>query len=622
MRHSASLVLSMLLCGPALASALPAHTGLTFRYLMDEKSGTTLNDSSGHGNNVAFANGPSGSWGAGGLPAWSADGGLTFANGDKYLIVPAAANNIRTVQVVFAGGVQTGLATSGVRAGYTMPQTNTPIGSNSVYLQFSPNYDGTVEPYGGWGTQFVSYYVNGQPTSTGEGCAIDNGLHVLGAVIEGDSGQITTYLDGRRCGDVTAAHYSAAALTGHWTIGGAGGANGRSEINNGFIGTIYEAEGSTSASSARQMAVSAAALRAYALSKGARSSIAEGPSPSGPVIYSLGESVDRGNGLRSPAATNFTVDAASELSALTRQPWTGIADGSDSASTYTMTTVCATKFLAMAHNALAPRIAVLHDHGNGDAPGGGYNPWPNVPDDDGTTSIRRQAMQDVISMAACARKLKTAGYTVFYTTRISSGSGVDTVKDIHNPLLRKYAGLFDGVIDLATDPRLGADNAGGDSARGGPNSTTCRGGSPYQSDETHPTACGQSILGHEVVAAIEDSFGRRSQVVKSVASATYDMAPSDLEATIMLSAPAASFTLTQAGGLLQGARIVTLVNRGRSAVTVDTGSESDGGPQDKFVNGTTSTSYLLPGGQARSFLISFSGDAAGSNSILVQAPKP
>ena len=126
-------------------------------------------------------------------------------------------------------------------------------------------------------------------------------------------------------------------------------------------------------------------------------------------------------------------------------------------------------------------------------------------------------------------------------------------------------------------------------------------------------------MGYEVAMAIEDELGRRRHAARTVTSAAV-MSPADLEATVVLPARATRFTLTQTGGLLDGARLVTLANPGREAVTVVAGTESNGGPQDVFVNGTTRTTYLLPPGQARSFVVRFDGDAAGSNSILVEAP--
>ncbi len=597
--------------GPALGAldarfAEPgaAGTGLLERLFFNETSGTRLNDSSGNG--CAATIPPGG-------PTLS-NGGLSFTAGKTAAVpLPACVTGVKTIEVVVAGGVLTPRVFGApLRDGY--PTMLGYAAGAGVSLQAAQTYAG-VSAQQGYGTHWLQYHQSGARTQT-LAAAIDNGLHVVGLVMDPAGPAIRVYLDGVRQGYTLAPAAAAAiSLSGiTWELGGSTATSGCTVTNCGWGGGIYGAAFSATAYSAAQMAQDSAAWHYAMQAKGVSSSRAFGLQTAQEVILGGDESVGSGHGLSNQATMNFEYLAARGMNAAyPTEHWFGIANGADNGNGYDIALDCPVEANAVEQGATL-KFFVFNAHANTASEGTGAYATGNTtyPGLAGATDRRNYiavaqeaAARDVQALRNCMGE--APGWHGIIATAIG-GPAVASGAIDYDPIVRQpynatirtlaaAAGLI--VFDPANETRFGADQAGASAAA----AAGCSGGPCYQTrDDNHPTIAGQTVLADELEAVIAD--WRQSRKPRTA---------TEPAALIMENPDIAGYfrtghavTLRPCGGLPNGTRMATIQNTGDAAITISTSDEYLGRTLDQIDGAPT---YDLPAGAQRSFRVMWDGVA-------------
>ena len=272
-----------------VAAPFAPDPGLLARYLLTEHNGTTVHDVSGHRADIALTTaGVRANWAPRiGLPAWTADGGLSFGPGAAPLAVPAAVQGVHTVEVVIgqAANYRAPTAATGT------PRQSAPVAygrtrGNAPMLLLSPTYWGSPAAHQGVFDTYVSPFMLGATAATGTLAEIDGGIHVLALTITA-SGAMAVSLDGVSTANITTPPPPAAPATdGAWTLGGTPfGLHDLPWSATGFRGTIYGASFSNTLLTPAQIAQDARAWRSAAARKGANlaATAADRPGTVGPL---------------------------------------------------------------------------------------------------------------------------------------------------------------------------------------------------------------------------------------------------------------------------------------------------------------------------------------------------
>ena len=586
-------------------------TGLMARYLFLEGTGHILNDSSGNGNNISFSD-------LSIAPEWNADGSLTW-NGSttNYIPVAAAVQNAGTITVIVGNAVEA------AAPGATIPiSCNVPLGESGIvtagapYLRFCTTFNGSYSGHAyaqGYGTKYITAVQGGQIPNFGySGPGIDNGIHVVSI----EPATMTVYEDGVKLASNLQRSPAMVASPASGLIYDLGGARG--EISGlGYVGRIYGAEFSTTVYSAAQQHRDYIAWNHLNDLKGGRLSPRYGPLKIHTVIeLTKGESVAFGHNLPSAASQNFTVIGAMYLhAAYPALTFEGIADGSDAATGFTLAQVAQRQLTALSRTGV--NLVAFHDHANSSSVGSGAFVGSGVgaPWTVGDTTGAANAMADMAGESGAVAGANAAlpvGASRWLSEKWTdeSSSGNDALKDVINPLIRNVGPkLFDAVVDPATDARFGANGASMSSATnctldaGGPKRAT------FQPDHTHPTLCGQQLLGHMKAAVEALTFFNAPFRPDSIAVASYTMWLPYLGRLIRRSATGAALTLMPCDGFLGGTVVIRLVNTGSVPDTIVATTEYNGGARD-LVDGSATIS-LPADRRPRSLIARFAGDTTG-----------
>ena len=325
-----------------------------------------------------------------------------------------------------------------------------------------------------------------------------SGFHVLTYTLAapGSGKNDVIYIDGQRASYNY--NFTSAGLqtSGHLFLGSSNvGIFGTSGLN----GTLYRfvAFASNGLTDAQVLQISNQITQDVA-NRGASVKPAATP-PGNPVIQFLGDSITAGLGAAAPYCLAAEPDEPAELS--------------DCELGYWRRRGCSAMLASEPNRAAAsfvlsnqgPSIAVVFAGTN-----------------DFLTSTQTPATV-MANLGGEIQLLKTAGCRVFVGTMLSrtgndgAGDSYDSDKNAFDALILTGAKSYgaDGVIDFAANPLLG-----GDGANANANATACSGVTTFQSDDIHPTSCGQGLLANAASNALNYYFGFNQMNPHVVTAAT------------------------------------------------------------------------------------------------------
>lgn len=151
----------------------------------------------------------------------------------------------------------------------------------------------------------------------------------------------------------------------------------------------------------------------------------------------------------------------------------------------------------------------------------------------GTNDITQtQTSAGVLLAASCyagyVRAAKAAGFNIFVATVLDRGTLTSAIRAQFNTIVRSNWRAWGaaGVIDIAADPKLGADGASSHTSTdrtGG-----CAGGNFFNVDNIHPLTCAQSgNIAPEMSAALNYFYGSNQSSPTVVAANTYTVLAAD-----------------------------------------------------------------------------------------------
>jgi len=400
------------------------QTGLIAEYRLREGTGTTIIDSSGKGNNGTFGSG-------GNTPTWiSGSGGLSFSGG-QFVTLPAAVSNPGTVLIYFSATNQTG----GIAKQALL--SDEPALSSVIYLDKT-----------GSGTFYRALAGGPRIASCTSGCGsfpitvtrdVWNGTGAMAYVF--DSTTDVIYINGT---STVAGNYAlanggmAGKNTGIWQLGGSVSAGY-------FTGSIYYVAMYNRELSASEVAANTLIITNAMIARGV-------------------------NVLMRPVATDAQSQMVADGDSLTLGTGAGVVGGYSTSPPFTLnntgqslvdwqisnTSRGNAGFLTGTNPliSMAPFSVDPLYH-----PGGYRNVviiWAGVSGSTGNEYV------DLARLANYCRDRRAVGWKVIATTLTSSnsGGGGDQFKNTFNPGIRQtWATFADALVDIASDPNLGADNA-------------------------------------------------------------------------------------------------------------------------------------------------------------------
>lgn len=384
-------------------------------------------------------------------------------------------------------------------------------------------------------------------TGTGYTNEINSQVHVLLLALSPNSGKTMLYVDG-----VAALNPFNPTLLQNSALAGGfleffGTALGYQNANYPYSGKLYAvATYSTTPTAATALQSYQAQLAMYSANKsGAVSqdiSSTKFNVPLQPVVLATqGESITWGHGLSAPATQNYTYYASKLINGGANAY---IANGRDGNNAYVMGQGVST--FDLFYSATGKNIALLFPNAN-DCKNGGTAPIdPAYP-----KAIPQGAVADLeAETVALHTKYPTNPWVVIWATGTSGNYGNgDTGKDSCNAAMRTAAlsampgaSTPDALFDIATDAWWGQDGADKTSA----NAVVCSGGPVYLSDDTHLTACAQSVVGQFYSTLVNRLL---SPTTPTVSSPTYTMTGQETALSLDPSANSQTITLVDCIGL-------------------------------------------------------------------------
>ncbi|HEY0264189.1 MAG TPA: GDSL-type esterase/lipase family protein [Granulicella sp.] len=463
--------------GGSAAGSATLAAGATADYNFLEGTGTTVNDTTGNGNNATFGANP---------PAWTT-AGLSFIP-KQGVSLPTALNGTQTFFVA--------LYINPLSAG-PQPYTNTyspvissSLGSNGFSLLTALDVTSSYLP-----NAFApSLFVNGAHATSSQ--TLLSGFHVLAVTLGSGSAKDHLYIDGVEVGSYIRQTTSASAQTsGNLYLGSSG-------INpwdaSGLYGTVYRMRTYATALPSATVQMVSNSIAAEVASRG----IATKPVPvpmGAPRIHAVGDSITYGQGVSTPWPSLLSLTS---LTGYATTDW-GISG------------IMVAALAASEPNRVAPQcssgpgspsqIAIVFA-GTNDLSGG----FPET-----------LAFQNLL---AEVHTLKQAGCKVFVGTMISRGgtdgsashATIDSDKNVFNAQILQQAKSFeaDSIVDFAANPLLGADGAS--------TNTTY-----FQADQTHPTQAGQALLAAAASNVLNYYFGYSETNPHVVTTLGYSMTAAD-----------------------------------------------------------------------------------------------
>jgi hypothetical protein len=397
------------------AQATVIQNGLVAEYRLTEGSGASVTDFSGHGANAAFP-------GGGSNPTWIANtGGLSFAGG-QFVSLPASLNTAQTIQVFFS---YQGTGDSNSFDGLLVGNGGGAVG-NSIALLLAKS--GALVPPAN--IRHVSSFSNGSFKNLS--FDIFNGTGTISLVLtNGSPDQV--YINGVQT-TYTIANPPTSSFglqtVGNYQLGGSA-ANSGPVSPTFFTGSIYYALFYSRPLTSSEIAANAAIVSAAMAARGVPMVAGVGSADVTNNVYLEGDSITYGEG--------------------TSPTWASSLSLSD---TYTVTNngQSSGQLAQILPNQLFLSSMVYH-------PRGGKNVvvlWAGSNDISVAGRTAAQVVGDIAAYGTAARSL---GYKVLVGTMISR-NGHDADKDALNPLIRQnWLNFADGLVDVASSPDLGADNA-------------------------------------------------------------------------------------------------------------------------------------------------------------------
>jgi lysophospholipase L1-like esterase len=436
--------------------ALPAFTALDTFYDFSDQTGTTVGDRIGTNN---------GTLGGATPPTWTGNG-LAFTAGSN-VALPAALNSEKT----FYFAVYLNPITSGPQAGNVYPallSSSTGGTGFNVILQEPGGVLSGMSDY----TYTTTLYPNALSTATLNPVS---GFAVVTIVCGTGGGNLDhIYIDGVEASYSTEASNCGAQASGNLYLGSSGVAPWTGGF---FPGTFYGFGASGVQHTRAQIQQNVSAFFALANAKG----VATSPLPlnlATPQLLAVGDSITAGTNGQTPYTSQLT---------LVNQP------------AYTIQN----------SGIVGIRLSSILSHeANRSAPRCGTQAGPAVALLEAGTndlaSVNPLSPQAVWSEAAAwAALMRKAGCTPFILTMISrtgtgyNGQTMDSLKDSYDALILQQAKLagFAGVLDVAANPLLGADNAYANPTY-------------FQSvDHIHPTTLGNGLMAAAVSNGLNWYFG-------------------------------------------------------------------------------------------------------------------
>jgi lysophospholipase L1-like esterase len=473
--RSASLLLIGAVCLLAQNTVLRAPfdmTSFTAYYTMQEGSGGTLVDHSGHGNNGAQV----------GTVTWTTDGGTSFANSQSnYWALPTAitaGSNLRSFLIALAYGP----------SGSGLCNFQTPLGpisgtGTAVMISYDSNGDNCdLTP--------LLYNAGGANTLTRYAEAVGYGIHVIGFTMDTSvAANNKVYIDGVLCSNPFAQFVSvpttAQLALGAWPAGTSGG---------GFAGTIYGAAFGTSTLTDGQQYVSAQTMLTNLRARGVNLNPLNVDTTS--YLIGVGDSLMLG----------YLGSGPTILSAMT------------TAETFTKLNMGASGHTLAQLGAKLPGIISRLSRGQ-------FNVvilWGGTNDLCSALVTPTVAEQRYMAAGLLLRQARIP--TVVATMIDRTGSACETAKNAFNPWVRAHWSEFgDALADVASDPNLGPD---------GVNTN----GTYFNGDGIHLTAAGYTLASSYFGAAVNritEIPAPSKQIPPNLQSANYTTTLADAGGSIM-----------------------------------------------------------------------------------------
>ena len=602
--------------GGAITNAIPpgpnfVMSGLLAAYMLTEGSGTTLNDSSGNGFTTTL---PSSS-----PPVWTADGGLSFPSGTTPVDINVGLQGVQTIEFVYVPTLTPGAPTDITTIGYVGAYPATTFGS--LYA-----YNGGSSSTQGYSAAHPSYMQQeGSTGSTikanGFSGLLDQSLHVMTYEMPQSSLTNLIYLDKPVLQATTYNGIVANATTGgHYQIAptspGTLGCLPYSGCGGKYV--LYGMRFYSTVLTTAQIATDNDAWRAFLRSKGTNvDQYTAYPASASPInLHCVGESLTWGH----PGGEGTICgNAATALTTALGATVTASSNGNDSDDAYLIAPTCGTLLKGVA-SPVSTNIALIMTNGNDVRNKLANSGVPTY----GVTGGPATAYAAAGGLATCVQADHALGYKVIIGLAAAQAAATGTTgdgneKDVVNPIFRaQLSGIADAIWDTATDPRFGADGAATTGAASG--YTGCGGGLCYNSDLTHPTTSGYTIMGSQLANVLLGMMNHQSAtgIVKPVTTATYQQTGADLYATDRVTTAGAAITLLPVGGQTPGIP-TTILNASSGLITVAPGTEYQAGPQDT-IDGSTAAVSVGPGASV-TYKTALVSDATGTGFWTLQQPQ-
>ena len=420
---------------------------------------------------------------------------------------------------------------------------------------------GNYDTYPGY--EIIPGYANG----TGYTNEINSQVHVLLLALSPNSGTTTLYVDGLAASNAFNPNLlKTGALSGGF-LEFLGTTLGYQNANYTYSGKMYAvATYSTTPTAATALQSYQAQVALYTANKSGASSqdafSTKFNQPQQPVVLvTQGESITWGHGLSAPATQNFTYYASKLINSGANAY---IANGRDGNNAYVMGQGVST--FDLFYSPAGKNVALLFSNAN-DCKNGG-----TAPTDPGyLQAIAQGAVTDLqAETAALHTRTPSNPWIVIWATGTSGNYGTgDAGKNGCNAAIRTAAlhatpgaSTPDALFDLATDAWWGQDGADKTSA----NATVCSGGPVYLSDNTHLTACGQSVVGQFYSTLVNRLL---NPTKPTVSSSTYTMTGQETAISLDPSANSQTITLVDCVGLTgQAVSLSNVQAVGATTVTI------------------------------------------------------